>query len=271
MDATQWPQLTVPPAWQSVDFISDLHLHASEPETFLAWRDYMQQTRAQAVFILGDLFEVWVGDDAVTDARVRPSEDGNFEVACADILSRAAQRLDLFFMRGNRDFLVGEAFTRACGVRLLNDPCVLLFSGQSWLLSHGDALCLADTEYMQFRSVVRSPGWQQEFLAQPLTQRRAVARELRTRSEARKRTQTGWFDVDCAEAAAWLRASRTSCLIHGHTHHPADHALGVGLQRLVLSDWDLRAAAPRAQVLRLSTPAQGGASVRVERLAPAFA
>jgi len=248
--APPWPTVVAPPAWRSIDFISDLHLHPDQPETFLAWRHYLAHTPAQAVFILGDLFEVWVGDDAA-------SADGNsFEARCAKTLAQASAQRPVYFMCGNRDFLLGAAFAAACGMQLLADPCVLEFAGRRWLLSHGDALCLADTEYLQFRALVRSPAWQQAFLAEPLVQRRAHARELRTRSEARKQVQGSIFDVDADEARAWLRAADASCLIHGHTHRPADHLLGEHLQRIVLSDWDLRATPARAELLRIDADGQ---------------
>ena len=251
-----------------MDFISDLHLRAGEPETYLAWQNYMLNTRAQAVFILGDLFEVWVGDDVVNvvNAVVPQSQsEGDFEDRCARALKRCAAQRDVFFMHGNRDFLVGETFTRTCDVKMLDDPCVLVFGGQRWLLSHGDALCLDDTDYMQFRSQVRSTAWQQEFLAQPLEQRKTIARQLRTRSEALKRSHSLLIDVDAQAAAAWLKAADATHLIHGHTHRPADHPLGENLQRTVLSDWDLQANPPRAEVFRITIEVADG-PVTIQRL-----
>src|SRR5690606_29513446 len=128
---------------------------------------------------------------------------------------------------------------------------VLVFQGRRWLLSHGDALCLDDTDYMRFRAQVRQAAWQQDFLAQPLARREAIARDLRAQSEARKR-RTGhdpslWADVDAAAARGWLQRAAADTLIHGHTHRPAEHALGDGLRRVVLSDWDARATPPRAE------------------------
>ena len=241
-----------------MDFISDLHLRVGEPETFLAWQNYMHNTRAQAVFILGDLFEVWVGDDVVSAVVPNSQSDCDFEDRCAQTLKRCAAQRDVFFMHGNRDFLVGEPFTRICDVTMLDDPCVLIFGGQRWLLSHGDALCLDDTDYMQFRSQVRNTEWQRGFLAQPLEQRKTIARQLRTRSEALKRSHPLLIDVDAQAAAAWLKAADATHLIHGHTHRPADHPLGKNLQRTVLSDWDLQANPPRAQVFRITTDAADG-------------
>ena len=264
--ASDWPRLCAAPSWFCIDFISDLHLHAGEPATFAAWQHYMEHTPAQAVFILGDLFEAWVGDDVISGVALEPRDGDVFEDHCARILKRCAAQRAVFFMRGNRDFLVGEAFTRACGVVLLHDPTILDFSGARWLLSHGDALCLADTDYMQFRALVRSAAWQQEFLGQPLAQRKAMARELRARSEARKRSHPVAVDVDRQAAVDWLRAAQAPRLIHGHTHRPADHDLGGNMQRIVLSDWDLRASPPRAQVLRMTAGAHVSAAT-LQRLA----
>ena len=244
-------ELAASPAWRTVDFISDLHLNADEPATFSAWQHYLQNTPADAVFILGDLFEVWVGDDAVGTGFTTLSQPG-FEDRCARELRQAASRLALFFMHGNRDFLVGPSLMALCNVTLLDDPTVLTFSGQRWLLSHGDALCLDDVDYMQFRQQVRSAAWQQAFLARPLAERQAIARDMRQQSEARKRSGIDYGDVDAAAARQWLEAAQAQTLIHGHTHQPAVHDLGEGFSRVVLSDWDTQAKTPRADVLRLS-------------------
>jgi UDP-2,3-diacylglucosamine hydrolase len=236
-------ELQAPASWRTLDFISDLHLQAGEPETFEAWRRYMARTPADAVFILGDLFEVWVGDDAATEP--------GFAADCAGVLQAAAGQRAVFFMHGNRDFLVGDGFMAACRTTLLPDPTVLGFAGQRFLLTHGDALCLADAEYMRFREQVRAPAWQREFLAQPLAQRQAIARGMREQSESRKRAAVDYGDVDSAQAQAWLEAADAQVMIHGHTHRPADHALGERL-RTVLSDWDAAAAPARLEALRLT-------------------
>jgi UDP-2,3-diacylglucosamine hydrolase len=241
------PELTAKPSWQAVDFISDLHLQASELETFKAWQHYMQTTPADALFILGDLFEVWVGDDVL-------GEHG-FEYQCAQVIQQTAARVPTFFMQGNRDFLVGSALMAACNSTLLDDPTVLIFKQQRWLLSHGDALCISDVDYMQFRQLVRSPTWQHAFLAKPLAERQGIARGLRQQSEAKKQSGIGYADVDTRAARQLLRQANSATLIHGHTHKPATHDLGDGMQRVVLSDWDVTATTPRAEVLRLS--AQG--------------
>ena len=245
--------LQAPPSWRTVDFISDLHLQAAEPATFDAWRHYLDSTPADAVFILGDLFEVWVGDDAVGQDLSSPA--AGFDARCAQAMGEAAGRLALFFMHGNRDFLVGQGLMDLCNTTLLSDPTVLEFpagSGRRWLLSHGDALCLDDTDYMEFRRQVRSAEWQRAFLAKPVAERLEIARALRRQSEERKRSGASYADVDADAARQWLRAATATTLIHGHTHKPALHDLGGGLSRVVLSDWDLAAPVPRADVLRLS-------------------
>lgn len=249
----RFAQLDAAPDWRTADFISDLHLQASDPATFEAWQRYMQTTQADAVFILGDLFEVWVGDDAVSDGMA-------FEDRCAAVLRDAARRTRVFFMHGNRDFLVGRDLLARLGVTLLDDPTVFAMDGQRWLLSHGDELCLDDVEYLRFRAQVRSEHWQQEFLAQPLERRRAIARNLREQSESIKRTGADYADVDAAAAREWLLEAQAATLIHGHTHKPANHDLGPGLRRVVLSDWDAAATPPRLQVLRLA----GGKLERVD-------
>jgi UDP-2,3-diacylglucosamine hydrolase len=155
-------------------------------------------------------------------------------------------------MHGNRDFLVGQRMMNLSRSTLLQDPTVLHFANQRFLLSHGDALCLADTEYLQFRQQVRSSAWQTQFLAKPLAERQNIARGLRTQSEARKQSGQTYADVDTNAAKQWLTAADVDTLIHGHTHRPGQHDLGDRQRRVVLSDWDAAAKPPRAEVLRLT-------------------
>lgn len=242
--------LKAPTSWRTVDFISDVHLHAGEPQTAQAWSDYLlSPSPADALFILGDLFEVWVGDDELDDHR-------SFARRCADTLRRFSQSTPTFFLCGNRDFLLGSGALQACGMQGLTDPTLLAFLGRRWLLSHGDALCLDDTDYQSFRQRVRSEAWQRDFLARSLSERTAQARDMRERSEARKQGMAHdpdtWADVDADAARAWLAFSGAETLIHGHTHRPRDHDLGQGLTRVVLSDWDATATPPRLEVLRLN-------------------
>jgi UDP-2,3-diacylglucosamine hydrolase len=239
-------EIVAPAAWRTVDLISDLHLQASDPATFNAWQGYLQTTPADAVFILGDLFEVWVGDDAAAEP--------GFEAQCAEVLRRAAAQRPLYFMHGNRDFLVGAGMAARSGLQLLDDPTGLALHERRWLLSHGDALCLEDVDYLKFREQTRAPEWQQAVLARPIAERRALARSIRTQSEDRKHSpEVVWADVDADAARDWLHRANAPVLIHGHTHRPATHALGEGMERMVLSDWDLTAHPPRAQVLCLSS------------------
>jgi UDP-2,3-diacylglucosamine hydrolase len=239
-------ELIAPSHWRTVACISDLHLQASEPATFEAWQRSMASTTADAVFILGDLFEVWVGDDALD------AEPDGFDAACVQVLRDTARQRPVYFMHGNRDFLVGRACLDACGVTLLDDPTVLQFAGQRWLLSHGDALCLDDVDYLQFRAVVRSPQWQQDFLAKPLAERQQIARGIRSQSESRKRSGVVYADVDTLATKAWLQAAQATTLIHGHTHRPAWHDLGHGLNRWVMTDWDASAQPARGEWLTVS-------------------
>jgi UDP-2,3-diacylglucosamine hydrolase len=243
-------------AWQSIDFISDLHLCEDTPATFDAFTSYLSGTTADAVFILGDLFEVWVGDD---------SRHHGFEARCVDVLCEAAARGVVGFMSGNRDFLVGADLLKSCGVLALSDPTVLLAFGQRVMLTHGDALCLSDVSYQQFRAQVRSPAWQTTFLSRPLDERRKAARAIRDESERRRREEAlgQRFDVDFATAVRWMHEAGTSVVIHGHTHMPGTDQLAPGFDRHVLSDWDSdhSLGAPRAQVLRWTS---GG----LERLTP---
>ena len=237
------PELQADAAWQAIDFISDLHLAEDTPRGFEAWATYLSHTPAGAVFILGDLFEAWVGDDSRFEA---------FEARCAEVLKAAAAHRHIAFMVGNRDFLLGAEMLRACGVQALPDPVVLSAFGDRVLLTHGDAWCTADLDYQRLRAEVRSPAWQAAVLAQPLAQRRALAQQMRAQSELHHADPAGpWFDVDRATAVAYLKRANAQTLVHGHTHRPGDESLAPGFTRRVLSDWELdHAMTPRAEVLR---------------------
>jgi UDP-2,3-diacylglucosamine hydrolase len=236
--------------WRRIEFISDLHLSDTTPRTFELWAHYMRTTQADAVFVLGDLFEAWIGDDARLP--------GNLAQRAADVLQDATARRPVSFMAGNRDFLVGGEMLRDCGVVALSDPTVLDAWGHRVLLTHGDELCLADAAYQAFRTKVRSPTWRQAFLARPLSEREQIARSMRDASEAANRARFGgqpmtdWVDVDTAAAVSWMHAAGSRTLIHGHTHHPGSDALAPGYMRHVLSDWDCDARPNRAEVLRLT-------------------
>ena len=241
-------RLSLPLDWQAVDFISDLHLSAATPRTFEAWAGHLLWTDADAVFILGDLFDAWVGDDM----RSLP-----FERRCADLLLEASSRRQIGFMVGNRDFLLGAAMREACGMLELPDPTALDAWGRHLLLTHGDALCLEDVAYQAFRVESRAAKWQGEFLALPLVER--MRRVALVREHSRKQRKDApveaavWADVDATAARAWLQDAGAAQMIHGHTHRPGIHEFGPGLTRHVMTDWDLDHATPgRAEVLRLT-------------------
>ncbi|MCO5122939.1 MAG: UDP-2,3-diacylglucosamine diphosphatase [Rhizobacter sp.] len=246
--APAFHDLVAPAEWAAIDFISDIHLAPDMPRTRDAWAGYLKSTPADAVLILGDLFDVWVGDDSRLEG---------FEAECTAVLRQAAHWRRVGFMVGNRDFLLGAAMLEDCGLMAMPDPTVLQAFGQRMLLAHGDALCIADTEYQRFRAMVRSPQWQATALALPLAERRRLAAQMRHASE--QRNAQGMLpaeaaDVDAATATAWMRAAATPVLVHGHTHRPGSAPLAPGFMRHVLSDWDLDHAgtAARAEVLRLT-------------------
>lgn len=229
-------------SWQRIDLLSDVHLHAGAPHTFEAWRRHLLHTPADAVLMLGDLFEVWVGDDARFDG---------FERACTEVLLSASQHRWLGFMHGNRDFLLGEAMCLDAGMTALPDPTLAQAFGQRALLSHGDALCVSDQDYQRFRAQVRGAAWQQRFLSLPLSQRQQQARAMRDASAQHQAAMAPdqWADVDAPLANEWLSKAGADVLVHGHTHRPATHALGDGRVRLVLGDWDFDAEPRRARML----------------------
>lgn len=214
-------------------FIADLHLDPGRPAAMRAFCHFVE-TRvpaAAALFILGDLFEAWIGDDA------RPDKD---PVAPA-LAALGAQGLPVYFMPGNRDFLVGPAFCRAAGITMLTEPTLIEIDGERVLLEHGDALCTDDTAYQAFRSQVRNPDWQAAFLAQPVAERLEQARALRQRSgEAMAGKSAAIMDVNAEAVRERLQAWGVGTLIHGHTHRPAIHRLDSGDghgRRIVLGDW----------------------------------
>jgi UDP-2,3-diacylglucosamine hydrolase len=251
-------ELDAPGSWRAIDFISDLHLSERMPRTFEAWRTHLLATPADAVFMLGDLFEVWVGDDA---------RHGGFARLAVDAMAEAASHRALAVMVGNRDFLLGGAMLRDCGATGLPDPTLLTAWGQRVVLMHGDSLCLADAPYQKMRGLFRSPQWQRDFLAKPLAERLRFAAEVRTQSAARGARSgldgDGSVDIDAGAAVALLHVLGAAELVHGHTHRPGSNELGPGFKRHVLSDWDLDTA-ERAEVLRLT---RNG----FERLAPSRA
>ncbi len=216
-------------------FISDLHLCASRPEIRRIFFDFLEREArgARALYILGDLFEYWAGDDDLGDP---------FNAAVTAALARlAAAGVPIYLMHGNRDFLIGEAFARASKVTLLRDPALLNLDGERVLLLHGDTLCTLDEQYQAFRRKARSAAWISELLHRPLAERKAAIEALRRQSEQEKRGKpAAIMDVAPAAVEATLRRHGYPRLIHGHTHRPAHHAHNVdghACERWVLADW----------------------------------
>ena len=216
-------------------FISDLHLSPRSPGAaalfirFLAGR----ARQAEALYILGDLFEAWIGDDDSGDPF-------NAQVVAA-LRAASDAGLTISVMHGNRDFLLGDDFATAAGVTLLPDPHVLSTPEWQFVLAHGDALCLDDSTYMAFRAQVRNPAWQAALLAKPLGERRAIAAHMREVSESSQRGKDNpYTDLQAAATEDFLRRHGYPTFIHGHTHRPAthDHIVdGIHVERWVLADW----------------------------------
>lgn len=239
------------PHWRGIELLSDLHLGEQAPATARALAEHLAASDADLIVLMGDLFEVWIGDEQL-DA---PADPVSPMAQALQALAEAARRRPVAMLTGNRDFLLGPEAARRLGWTVLPDRCVLQAFGHRQVLVHGDAECLDDRDYQRFRAQVRTPGWREAFLARPLAERMAVARSLRDGSEQRKREQglAGYADLDRAEMLSLLAAAGADRLIHGHTHRPGDERLGPGLSRHVLSDWDLdgQHGPARAEVLRL--------------------
>lgn len=224
-------------------FISDLHLCTSSPNTTRLFQHFVQNVapRAEALYILGDLFEYWAGDDDLATPF-------HLEVASA-LRQLSGQGTRLYIMRGNRDFLMDGELAQACNATLLSDPTLLDLYGTPTLLSHGDALCTDDLAYQDFRRQVRAATWQQQFLALPLMQRKAQIEQLRERSKSEKQHKDlSIMDVNLHAVNELLHEHNYPRLIHGHTHRPAHHLHhldGHKCDRWVLGDWDKHANALR--------------------------
>jgi UDP-2,3-diacylglucosamine hydrolase len=216
-------------------FISDLHLCSGRPQINRSFFGFLEREAksADALYILGDLFEYWAGDDDLGDP---------LNAAVIAALARlVASGVPAYLMHGNRDFVIGESFARASGVKLLPDPTLLSLHGQSVLLMHGDTLCTLDREYQAFRREARSNAWIRNLLRKPLTERKAAIEALRRQSELEKRGKPAEImDVAQAEVESALRRHGYPRLIHGHTHRPARHVHmvdGHACERWVLADW----------------------------------
>ncbi|WP_018014366.1 UDP-2,3-diacylglucosamine diphosphatase [Teredinibacter turnerae] len=216
-------------------FISDLHLQPDRPDLVAAFYrfidTYLQD--ADELYILGDFFDAWIGDD----------EDAPFYLDIAARLNLlSTQGVAIYFQHGNRDFLIGEQFAKSAGVTLLPEQHKTLLAGEPVLLMHGDSLCIDDTEYMAFRNQVRSAAWQQQVLALPLEQRRAMAAQLRSQSSSMNAMKAeDIMDVNPEAVAQAMRKFDVSTMLHGHTHRPAVHEIELNShhgKRFVLGDWN---------------------------------
>lgn len=215
-------------------FISDLHLHESRPAVTQAFYQFLQgrAVGADALYILGDFFDAWIGDD----------DDAPLHAEVAQALRKLAdQGTQIYLMHGNRDFLIGNDFAKTAGAELITDPTRIDLYGKPTLLMHGDTLCTLDVEYQAFRQQVRSPAWQQQILAQPLAARRALAAQIRAKSKSMNSMKAeDIMDVTPDEVVRVMRTEGVVQLIHGHTHRPARHQLeidGAAAERIVLGDW----------------------------------
>ncbi len=243
-DARHLHHLLVPPQWRCIDFTSDVHLHDKQPRTAEVFFEALMHSPADAIVLLGDLFDVWVGDDVL--------DQSGFERDCVERLREVATTHALYFMSGNRDFLVGPRFLGECQAHRLSDPTHLHAWGIDVVVTHGDAWCLADNDYLRFRAQVRDPAWQAAVLAEPLAKRRELALQIRHASEQRKTAQgaESYGDVDESHAEAWLKVARATVLIHGHTHRPSSGPYAGQATRHVLSDWEADSTPPRGDLLR---------------------
>ncbi len=215
-------------------FISDLHLDENAPEITAFFYSFLDKIApgAEKLFILGDFFEAWIGDDEQTALQV--------EVAAK--LSRLNQAgTEIFLMHGNRDFLIGESYAQQCCATLLTDPTVIDLYGRKALLIHGDSLCIDDKEYMKFRGFARSSAWQQQVLTRPLEDRKKMAMQMRQLSMAKNQGKTQEImDVNQDEVIRVMQDHNVDLMIHGHTHRPAEHPIILNDQpasRIVLGDW----------------------------------
>lgn len=214
-------------------FISDLHL-GHEPSLingFLGWLNSLDHSALDALYILGDFFDAWIGDD----------EDSPAAQHVCTHLKQFSECVPTYFMRGNRDFLIGEGFAQRTGVALLDDEHVIDLYGKPTLLMHGDSLCTLDQEYMTFRAMVRNPAWQQQVLSLPIEQRRQMAADLRSKSQSLNAMKAEDItDVTPEEVTKAMAHHQVQQFIHGHTHRPAVHDLfvqGKPATRWVLGDW----------------------------------
>jgi len=215
--------------------ISDLHLHEERPDITGAFLAFLQQhaKQAQALYILGDFFEVWIGDDAMTP----------FQHSMAEALSAvAATGTQIYLMHGNRDFLIGDTFCELADCQLIKDPSIVQLAGEPVLLMHGDSLCTSDRSYIRLRRILRNPFISLILRNLPLRTRQRLAGGLREKSQTSTRMKASDItDVNPQAVSRIMAQYKVRTLIHGHTHRPATHALADNKQRIVLGDWDTQA------------------------------
>ena len=215
-------------------FISDLHLQESRPDITKAFLGFLENTayKAERLYILGDLFEAWIGDD----------DQNNLISEIQAALLKTNKTTKIFFLHGNRDFLIGTEFASSSGLEILNDPTIEEMFGNRVLLMHGDLLCIEDHDYQAFRKTSRDAKWQDEFLNKSIEERREIAHKLRTISkEATGIKKEEIMDVSATEVIRTMEGSAVNLLIHGHTHRPKSHKITVNhkpAERIVLGDWD---------------------------------
>ncbi len=235
-------------------FISDIHLASADEDSWKLFMKFAQEEacKAQHLYILGDLFEVWIGDDAPM---------GTLKPIVTQLRRLSAMGTQIYIMHGNRDFLLGEHFTHSIGARLLSEYTVINLFGEPTLLLHGDSLCIDDTAYQAFRAQVRQPQWQQQFLMQPIATRQAYAQQAREKSSEHKtHSVLEIMDVNLNEVKATMARDQVQQMIHGHTHRPAVHRLTIDSKkcvRYVLGDWSeetriIRATSTQISLLRYS-------------------
>lgn len=230
-----------------IHFISDLHLSADRPELTALFKRYLAGSAraADRLYILGDLFEYWAGDDDLDDPL-------NRRVAEA-LATFAGSGCKVHFMAGNRDFLLGNEFATRAHLQILQEPTLIQLGGQRTLLCHGDSLCTDDLAYQAFRTQVRDPAWQAQFLTQPLAVRKQIIAGVRMKSEtAKSEKDAAIMDVNHAAVTTLLREYGFPLLIHGHTHRPAVHNTevdGHNCERWVLTDWRVEAERASGEVL----------------------
>lgn len=211
-------------------FISDLHLCDQQPHITKSFLNFSQTKarHAQALYILGDFFEYWLGDDAL---------DNTAQVVQRELAQLKASGTAILFMAGNRDFLLGQQFATACGLEIIEEPHTMNLMGEQVLLVHGDAECTDDLPYQKVRNMFRNPDWQKEFLSLPIEQRVEFAQKARKQSQQHtQNTETEIMDVNQSAIDSLFEKYQLKTIIHGHTHRPAVHQNGLN-KRIVLGDW----------------------------------